>query len=405
MDEGDQVTCVYCPSTDVPNNSEMCLDCIEEIRSTRKQTVSKPRGLFESPQDKRDEQIAKWKAPQSKTESLSESVEEDPEWVDSAIYVRKKKKKKDDSFEAQLERRKKLEDQLLAASKPKSSHSPEVRRWEAAQNYLDAHPTSHGKDRTHIFLPFYPASEKGISETKMKKGLGSDGRGGDYHNLEQRHLGSLGLTEEDLSTERGKEFIDKVYHPHFLPGPICRLLDRTNLPPRRFWLRENVGPMGPGTKPADSLAPHKRISFELYLDLHCIQKRPWPLELWCTHIQFGGAIFDVLRKGGALGRVAGDYLLNMNSGPISERDVQGFINNVLDLSIADFGLEMLIDIEKKTLEILEKMWNFCDYEEYEEGDPNLLQKFIEAYCLASYNNEPTVFWKLDTKKQISSLGT
>ena len=414
MVEGDQVTCVFCPSTDVPDYSEMCLDCIEDIRSTSKHTVSKPRGLFESPQDKRDEQIAKSEFAQTNSEPSDELVEEDPEWIDSAVFV-KSKKKKTKSFEEQLAKRAKIDEkrwrdsQLYFESKPKSSHSPEVRRFEKAQSYLDAHQSSHGKDKTHIFLPFYPASEKGATRNEILFGDGSkEERLGDprYKDNElESEYAKRDPEDTSLSSQRGKEFVEKVHNPHQLPGPICRLLDRTNLPPRRFWLRENIGPQGPGSKPADSLEPNARISFELYLDLHCIQKRPWPLELWCTHIQFGGAIFDVLRKGGALSRVAGDYMLHMNSEPISERDVHGFIKNVLDLSIADFGPEILIEIEKKTLEILEKLWDFCDYEGYEEGDPYLLQKFIEACCLASFNNEPTVFWKLDTKKQVANLGT
>ena len=405
MAEGDQVKCVFCPSTDVPDYSEMCHDCIDEIRSTSKQTVSKSRGLFETPQENRDGQIAKWKASQSNKESSSESEEEDPEWVNSGVYVRKKKKKKDTSFEAQLERRKSLKEQIFAESKPKSSHSPEVRRWEAAQNYLDAHPSSHGKDRTHIFLPFYPASEKGITEAEMKKGLGTDRRGGDLQNLEQMHLAELGLSEENLSSERGKQFIDQVFDPHFLPGPICRLLDRTNLPPRRFWVRENIGPNGPDARPADSLAPHQRISFELYLDLHYVQKRPWPLNLWCTHIQLGGAIFDVLRKGGALGRVAGGYLSQMNSEPITKRDIQGFIGNVLDFSIADFEDNLRYDIENKVIEILDLMRESSN-PLFEEGrEQYLLDFFIQRSCLASFNNIPTDFWILDSEKQIHNLGS
>ena len=71
MAERDQVKCVYCPSTDVPDYSEMCHDCIDKIRSTSKQTVSKSRGLFETPQENRDEQIAKWKESQLNKQSLS----------------------------------------------------------------------------------------------------------------------------------------------------------------------------------------------------------------------------------------------------------------------------------------------------------------------------------------------
>ena len=223
--------------------------------------------------------------------------EEDPEWENSAVYVKKKPQQLDPQAPAP---RKSIAQQIKAEAHRKGQPNPSVKRYEDALNYLDAHPSSHGKDRSHRFKPFYQVDEKGVTETMIKSDLGTDRKGGDKENLEGKHLRTLGLSEEDLTSNRGKEFVDKVNNPHHIPGAICRLFDRTNLPPRRYWLRENIGSEGPGNRPADSIEPHKRVSFEMYLDLIFIQKRPWPLDLWCTHILLGPGISNVcriLRKG------------------------------------------------------------------------------------------------------------
>jgi hypothetical protein len=200
-------------------------------------------------------------------------------------------------------------------------------------------------------------------------------------------------------------FRGKVTDSHNLPGPICTLLTKTNLPPRGFHVPDNIGPNGP--EPFDSMGNTRRIDFEMYLDLLHIQQKPWPLHEWSEQVLLGGKIFEVLRKGGALSRQAGQYILALNNASITNREVEGFVQNILDMGMVDLPPQDRVEVQTEALNILEDLQNKTIPHEGKETD--LLSLLLETNCLASFKNsneeepKPTIFWRFSPDKKIEEL--
>jgi hypothetical protein len=179
------------------------------------------------------------------------------------------------------------------------------------------------------------------------------------------------------------------------------------LPPRGFHVPKNIAPNGP--EPFDSMGPNRRIDFEMYLDLLRVQKKPWPLHLWAQQIHLGGKIFEILRKGGALSRQAGQYILAMNHDSITNLEVDGFVQNILDIGVVDLPPQDRVEVQNEALNILEGLQNKTIENEGKEID--LLSLFLATNCLASFKNseddepKPTIFWRFRPDKQIEELGT
>ena len=146
----------------------------------------------------------------------------------------------------------------------------------------------------------------------------------------------------------------------------------------------------------------------MYFDLLCIQNKPWPLHLWAEQIHLGGGVFDVLAKGGALSRQAGDYLLQLYQGTITEFDVAGFMQNIIDHGMIDITPDIRIEIQNEALKILEELQNKSI--QHEEKETDLLSLLLETNCLASFKGSseteptPTIFWRFSPAKEIQELG-
>ena len=320
-----------------------------------------------------------------------QNADEDPEWANSPVKV--------DSPPPP------------SAITPKGEHRFATLNKDA-MTYLGANPSSD-VDRSELFRPFYAIHPnlKQISDEEVKKNRPAVGidksLSKDFTISEEDKLDlrSRELSGEALGSMRFDELQSKVSHPHILPGPVCALDVGTNIPPRAYEVPTGACPNGRG--PYRSLGPLHRKDFEMFLDLHQIQLRPWPLHKWSERILLGAHIHDILLKGGGLDFRASRYLLDMNDrmrGGITSDEVSGFMRNLIERAVVNFSNPIREKIEKETLSVLESLRNTVDPVTHKEK--NLLDIFIDKNCLATHrdSSEPTIFWGFDEHKQIVELG-
>ena len=404
MARDDTPQCPECNSRDTKEDEDRgemyCLDCgsvfrsnIQEDGSGRQAYRASLKGNFETPEEYMDRQrVGRERATLAKLPGAK-----DPEWVDSPVIVKAKEQKS--SQKVDTARRKSLKQQILDESETTLSDSREYDLHEGAMNYLDSNPGS-AFDRSELFRPFYGIHDRRVSSEKSKWGLTTPDAD-TFVEDKGEHLKGLAAAAKHSNAT----FLGKVTDPHNLPGPICILLDNTNLPPRGFHVPGNIGPNGP--EPFDSMGNTRRIDFEMYLDLLLIQEKPWPLHLWAEQIHLGGKIFEVLRKGGALSRQAGQYILMMHQGTITSLQVEGFVQNILDIGVIELPPQDRVEVQNEAQKILQDLQKKSILHEGKEID--LLSLLLETNCLASFKNpeddapKPTTFWCFNSDKQIEEL--
>ncbi len=392
------ITCPECGSKDTYEDEDRgeiyCSDCgltIEENIMVDSQGIRPSKSIMESPEEY-DQRISK---EQDELAVKSSSGEFDPEWADSPVQVLSAISRK--SLEQSWDDWKGIS--LEQEAKKSVQRSLASRLLDEANTYLGTNQSSTF-NRSELFRPFFGIHARGVShritEDKLRPTATS---------LSETDKSSAIKSIAAAATHRTEDFRAKVSDERNLPGPICTLLKSTRLPPRKYHVpgSESLN----GTQGFDSIAKSRRIDFELYLDLNQIQNRPWPLHLWSEQILSGKGVREVLQRGGALSRQAGKYLLDINQRSILKHDVSGFIQNLLDLGKIEFPSDVREEIEVESFGLLQQ-FNSSELE-HEGITTNLLDLFVQNYCLAAYQDShtnqriATTFWRFDEDKQIDRL--
>ncbi|MBR48767.1 MAG: hypothetical protein CL734_00875 [Chloroflexi bacterium] len=392
------ITCPDCGSKDTYEDEDrgeiVCSDCgliIEESIMVDSQGSRPSKSIMESPQEY-DQRLSK---EEDEFVAKNSSGEFDPEWADSPVQVYSAKTRK--NMEQTWEDWKGIS--LEEEANKSVQRSPAARLLDEANTYLGTNPSSTF-DRSELFRPFFGLHSRGVSQRMTEDKLRPTAT-----SLSATDQSAATKSIADAASNRTEEFRAKVSDERNLPGPVCTLLNSTGLPPRKYHVPGSVSLNG--TEGFDSIAKSRRIDFELYLDLNQIQNKPWPLHLWSEQILSGKGVREVLQKGGALSRKAGEYLLDLNHRSILKHDVSGFIQNLLDLEKIDFPSDIREEIEVESFGLLEEFSS--SQIEHDGITTNLLDLFVQHYCLAAYQDSSTnqrnatLFWRFDEHKQIQRL--
>jgi len=188
---------------------------------------------------------------------------------------------------------------------------------------------------------------------------------------------------------------------------VTRTFLDSGLPPRNFYLRENLTNGAPTNgQTYDGIHLFTRVAFELFLNMERRMDIPWSLSRWIsqcglqqTHIK------KIIEQGGPFSRDFGEMLTKQNQAylgsTILECFVDGYVSNILEQNIIILSEEDKSKIITKANDILKFI--------KEQQTPSGVywhKQFLEKFCTIGYNNgdewESSGFWWIQEGKICSN---